>query len=136
MREYFTIYVGCNFSLAKNTFGTMCYKKKIMSESLTEGNHCVSFDNRYKHWWLQQTCDYLGENVGRAWLDSQYKCPYDCAPYNEGNFCNFKGIVSRDFRTLFLFHWIDLKVVIGPEEVLFHFNDVFMFKFLKIMLRR
>jgi hypothetical protein len=30
----------------------------------------------------------------------------------------FKGIVSRDFAgTLFLFHWIDLKVVIGPDQV-------------------
>jgi hypothetical protein len=36
-----------------------------------------------------------------------------------------KGVVSRDFDTLFCFHWIDLKVVIGPEQV----NDVFMLKF-------
>jgi hypothetical protein len=33
----------------------------------------------------------------------------------------FKGIVSRDFGTLFLFHWIDLKVVIGPGKVYFSF---------------
>jgi hypothetical protein len=31
----------------------------------------------------------------------------------------FKGIVSRDFGTLFLFHWIDLKVVIGPDQFYF-----------------
>jgi hypothetical protein len=34
---------------------------------------------------------------------------------------NFKGIVSRDFDTLFLFHWIDLEVAIGPEQVYFSF---------------
>jgi hypothetical protein len=32
-----------------------------------------------------------------------------------------KGIVSRDCGTLFLFHWIDLKVVIGPDKVNFSF---------------
>jgi hypothetical protein len=32
---------------------------------------------------------------------------------------HIKGIVSRDFGTLFLFHWIDLKVAIGPEQVYF-----------------
>jgi hypothetical protein len=32
---------------------------------------------------------------------------------------SFKGIVSRDFGTLFLFHWIDLKVVIWPDQVYF-----------------
>jgi hypothetical protein len=31
-----------------------------------------------------------------------------------------KGIVSRDFGTLFLFNWIDLKVVIGPNQVNFY----------------
>jgi hypothetical protein len=33
----------------------------------------------------------------------------------------FKGIVSRDFGTLFLFHWIDLKVIIGLDQVYFSF---------------
>jgi hypothetical protein len=33
----------------------------------------------------------------------------------------FKGIVSRDFGGLFLFHWIDFKVVIGPDQVYFSF---------------
>jgi hypothetical protein len=32
-----------------------------------------------------------------------------------------QGIVSRDFGTLFLFHWIDLKVIIGPDQVYFSF---------------
>jgi hypothetical protein len=32
-----------------------------------------------------------------------------------------KGIVSREFGTLFLFHWIDFKVVIGPDQVYFSF---------------
>jgi hypothetical protein len=32
-----------------------------------------------------------------------------------------KGIVSRDFGTLFLFYWIDLRVVIGPDQVYFSF---------------
>jgi hypothetical protein len=32
-----------------------------------------------------------------------------------------KGIVSRDFGTLFLFYWIVLKVLIGPEQVYFSF---------------
>jgi hypothetical protein len=32
-----------------------------------------------------------------------------------------KRIVSRDFGTLFLFHWIDLKVVIGPDQAYFSF---------------
>jgi hypothetical protein len=34
---------------------------------------------------------------------------------------NIKWIVSRDFDTLFRFHWIDLKVVIGPDQVYFSF---------------
>jgi hypothetical protein len=32
-----------------------------------------------------------------------------------------KGIVSRDIGTFFLFHWIDLKVRIGPDQVYFSF---------------
>jgi hypothetical protein len=43
--------------------------------------------------------------------------------------CSFKGIVSRDLGTLFLFHRIELRVVIGPDQVYFSFNNVFMFKF-------
>jgi hypothetical protein len=37
--------------------------------------------------------------------------------------CNqrIKGIVSQDFGTLFWFHWIDFKVVIGPDRVYFSF---------------
>jgi hypothetical protein len=27
---------------------------------------------------------------------------------------SIKGIVSRDFGILYLFHWIDMKFVIGP----------------------
>jgi hypothetical protein len=39
-----------------------------------------------------------------------------------------KGIVSRDFGTLFS---ISLDRFEGPDQVYFYFNDVFMFKFLK-----
>jgi hypothetical protein len=37
--------------------------------------------------------------------------------YKTSNTVKLKGIVSRDFGTPFLFHWIDLKVVIGPDQV-------------------
>jgi hypothetical protein len=37
------------------------------------------------------------------------------------NKVDFKGIVSRDFGTLFCFHGIDLKVIIGPYQVYFSF---------------
>jgi hypothetical protein len=33
----------------------------------------------------------------------------------------FKGIVSRDFGVLFLFIWIDMKFLIGPDQVYFSF---------------
>jgi hypothetical protein len=32
-----------------------------------------------------------------------------------------KGIVSRDFGVLFLFIWIDMKFLIGPDQVYFSF---------------
>jgi hypothetical protein len=34
----------------------------------------------------------------------------------------FKGIASRDFGILFLFHWIDMKFVLGPDQVYFSFK--------------
>jgi hypothetical protein len=30
-----------------------------------------------------------------------------------------KGIVSRDFAVLFLFNWIDMKFLIGQDQVYF-----------------
>jgi hypothetical protein len=48
----------------------------------------------------------------------------------------FKGIVSRDFDVIFLFHWMDMKFVIRPDQVIIHFNDVLKLKFeKKICLR-
>jgi hypothetical protein len=44
--------------------------------------------------------------------------------------------LTRFLYPYFLFHWIDLKVEIGPDQVYFSFYDVFLFRFLKIMLRR
>jgi hypothetical protein len=32
---------------------------------------------------------------------------------------------SCDIVTLFLFHWIDMKFVIGPDQVYLSFNDNF-----------
>jgi hypothetical protein len=32
-----------------------------------------------------------------------------------------KGIASRDFGVLFLFIWIDMKFLIGPDQVYFSF---------------
>jgi hypothetical protein len=43
----------------------------------------------------------------------------------------FKGIVSRDFAILFWFNWIDMKFLIGPDQVNFNFTEIFVFKFLK-----
>jgi hypothetical protein len=37
-------------------------------------------------------------------------------------FCIDKGIVSRDFGVLFLFIWIDIKFLIGPDQVYFSFQ--------------
>jgi hypothetical protein len=31
----------------------------------------------------------------------------------------FKEIVSRDSNVLFLFHWIDIKFALGPDQVYF-----------------
>jgi hypothetical protein len=33
----------------------------------------------------------------------------------------YKEIVSRDFGTVFGFHWIDLRVIKGPDQVYFSF---------------
>jgi hypothetical protein len=41
---------------------------------------------------------------------------------SSGDFNGIKGIISRDFGILFLFHWIDLKIVIGPDKVYFSFK--------------
>jgi hypothetical protein len=30
----------------------------------------------------------------------------------------FKGIVSRDFAILFLYYWIDMKFLIGPDQII------------------
>jgi hypothetical protein len=44
-------------------------------------DYCISFDNRYKHWWLQETCTELGENTGLAWREGQHDCPDGCSNY-------------------------------------------------------
>jgi hypothetical protein len=49
-----------------------------------------------------------------SWIGSDYiRIPLHCP---------FKGIVSRDFDILFLFHWIDLKVVLWPDQAYFPFK--------------
>jgi hypothetical protein len=43
------------------------------------------------------------------------------SPYAIRKSSLLNGIVSQDFGTLLRFHWIDLKVVIGPDQVYFSF---------------
>lgn len=39
---------------------------------------CISYHELYHHWWLHADCKNLGQNFGRAWLDSGALCPQDC----------------------------------------------------------
>jgi hypothetical protein len=39
-----------------------------------------------------------------------------------------KGIVSRDFDVILRFYGIDVKFILGPDQVYLHFNFVFKFK--------
>jgi hypothetical protein len=47
----------------------------------------------------------------------------------------FKGIVSRNFGVLSLFHWKDMKFVIRLDQIIFQFNDIFIFKLSKRDIR-
>jgi hypothetical protein len=42
-------------------------------------DHCISYDTRFNHWWLQDNCTSLGSNVGLAWLEGQHECPHSCS---------------------------------------------------------
>jgi hypothetical protein len=44
---------------------------------------------------------------------------------------HLKGIVSRVFEVLLLFNWINKTLVTGPDQLYFHFNNVFIFKYFK-----
>jgi hypothetical protein len=39
----------------------------------------------------------------------------------------FKGIVSRDFGVFLYFYWIDVKIVIGPDQVYFPICKTFSY---------
>ena len=52
-------------------------------DTRVKGDFCMSWHGQYRHWWIQ-SCSFIGNNGGIAWLEEDARCPYQGTTWRRG----------------------------------------------------